>query len=52
MDRNDLQNNGQLDHHQFFSGYTSYLGHSYSVKITYKYSGFFSIGNFKEIKLI
>jgi len=25
MDRNDLQDNGRLDHHQLLSGYTSHL---------------------------
>jgi len=51
MDRNDLQDNGQLDHQQNISGYTCYLGPSQKVQKKEIFSTFF-IEMFEEIKLV
>jgi len=49
MDRIDFQDNGLSDHHQFFSGHTSYPEFPNPLK---KYSVVFFLEIVKEIKLI
>jgi len=52
MDRNDLQDNGLLDHYPNLTVYTSCLCASKCVKIKNKNLALFCLEIFKEINLI